>query len=261
MQNKKTVTIKGIVYDIASGKPIAKSTDGISVKHDIKKFAPHAPLTPAEKPHIKPVHHPVVAKVHATQALQAQSRAPKPAQLIKEHAIQEAMELTDGHSRKQIKLKKHVGKVQRTLRIASAGSMAVLVGAYLMYLSMPVITTNVAAAQAGIRATYPSYTPTGYSLSGPVAYNNGIVSMHFAATSAPVAYTVQQARSSWDSSAVRENYIVPNVGEKYATTQANGLTIYTYGQNAAWVNGGILYTISGDAPLSPEQVQRIAISM
>jgi len=261
MQNKKTVTINGIVYDIASGRPIAKSTEGFTVKHDIKKFTKHTAAPPAEQPHISPLHHPVVAKVHATQAVQTQQRAPKPSQLIKEHAIKEAMELTSNHSRKQIKLKKHVGKFQKTLRTVTAGSMILLVGAYLMYLSMPAITTNVAAAQAGIRATYPSYTPTGYMLSGPVAYSNGIVSMNFTATSAPVAYTVQQARSSWDSSAVRENYIVPNVGEKYATTQTNGLTIYTYGQNAAWVNGGIFYTISGDAPLSPDQVQRIAISM
>lgn len=261
MQHKKTVTIKGVVYDIATGKPVAKSAGSVAHTHDIKRFAAQAPAAAPKVADIAPVQHPVVAKAHAKQAKQAEQRTLKPSHVIKQEAIQQALEQAGTHSRKPLKIKKPVGKWQKTLQIASASVMVLLVGAYLMYLNMPAITTNVAAAQAGIRASYPSYTPSGYLLSGPVAYQNGVVSMRFAASSAPVAYTVQQARSSWDSSAVRENYIVPTAGEKYATTQANGLTIYTYGQNAAWVNGGIFYTISGNAPLSTEQVQHIAISM
>lgn len=261
MQNKQTLTINGVIYDIASGKPIAKSTEGVSVKHEIKKFVKHTPQVARASHDIAPVQHPVVAKVHAAQAKQAESRVMKPLHVIKQQAIEQAMEQAGKHSRKPLKIKKPAGKAKKIFRVISAAAMIILVGAYLTYLSMPAITTSVAAAQAGIRATYPSYTPAGYLLSGPVAYNNGIVSMRFAATAAPVTYTVQQARSSWDSSAVRENYVVPTAGESYATTQANGLTIYTYGQNAAWVNGGIFYTISGNAPLSTEQVQHIAISM
>lgn len=261
MQHKKTITINGVVYDIESGKPIAKSTEGVSVRHTIKKFVKPTPTLAPMQQDVAPTHHPVAAKAHAAQAKQAEQRVLKPSHVIKEQAIKEAMAQTASHSRKQVKLKKPVSKLQKILQITSVSVMVLLVGAYLMYLSMPAITTSVAAAQAGIRATYPSYVPTGYILSGPVAYNNGVVSMNFTATAAPVAYTVQQARSSWDSSAVRENYIVPSVGEQYASTQANGLTIYTYGKNAAWVNGGIFYTISGNAPLSTEQIQHIAISM
>lgn len=264
MQHKKTITVNGVVYDLESGKPVARSTEGVVIKHEIKKFAKHAPAAPtahAKKPDITPVVHPIAAKAHATQAKRAEQRVLKPSHIIKQQAIQEAMEQAKNHSRKPVKPKKPLNKFQKILRVASAGAMVLIVGAYLMYASMPAITTSVAAAQAGIRASYPSYTPSGYALNGPVAYTNGTVSMHFAAASAPVAYTIQQARSSWDSSAVLENYITPSTGEKYATTQANGLTIYTYGQNAAWVNGGIFYTISGNAPLSGEQVQRIAISL
>ncbi len=262
MQHKKTVTIKGVVYEIATGKPIAKAapTKAAAPVHDIKKFARPAPQI-AAKPDIAPVVNPVVSKVHAAQAQHTQPRALKPAHVIKQQAIQQALEQAGKHSRKPLKVKKTVYKFQKITRVVAIATAVLVVGACLTYLSMPTITTNIAAAQAGIRASYPSYVPTGYLLSGPVAFDNGIVSMQFKANSAPVFYTVQQARSTWDSSAVRENYVTPNASDKYVTVQTNGLTIYTYGQNAAWVNGGIFYTISGNAPLSPQQIQHIATSM
>lgn len=41
----------------------------------------------------------------------------------------------------------------------------------------------------------------------------------------------------------------------------DGLTIYSSGKNAVWVNGGILYQITGSANLSNEQIQKIATSL
>ena len=84
---------------------------------------------------------------------------------------------------------------------------------------------------------------------------------NLAANAGPEGYTLSQTKSGWDSSAVLENYVSPKVGDNYMTNSVNGLTIYTYGPNAAWVNDGILYTVSGDAPLSTDQVERIATSM
>lgn len=260
MQHKQTITIQGVVYDVESGKPIARSTEGVGARHTIAKFAPAPKPQAPVKPDTPPVHHPIVAKAHAAQAQQAQKRVVKPAQAIKEQAIREAMEKPT-HSRKPITLKAPSTKLQRQFRLAGAAIAALIVGGYITYLNMPAITTNIAAAQSGIHATFPSYTPAGYGVSGPVTYRDGIVSMDFAATAAPVSYTIQQQRSSWDSSAVLENYVTPNAGTSYATTQANGLTIYTFGQSAAWVNGGIFYTIHGSAPLSADQIQHIAISM
>ena len=46
-----------------------------------------------------------------------------------------------------------------------------------------------------------------------------------------------------------------------AEIAANGLTIYSYGTHAAWVNAGILYTVDGNAELAPEQIQKIAASL
>jgi len=145
--------------------------------------------------------------------------------------------------------------------IASASFAILLLGGYFTYLSMPSISTRVAAAQAGIDANYPGYQPMGYSLSGPVAYQQGRVTMTFAANAGPSTYTLDQTKSGWDSSAVLDSYVKPHAGDDYQTTTSNGLTIYTYGSNAAWVNGGIFYTISGNAPLSDDQIQHIATSL
>ena len=120
---------------------------------------------------------------------------------------------------------------------------------------------SIAAAQAGIEASYPEYTPDGFSLSQPVTYSEGEVDLKFTSNSNDHYYTVSQARSSWDSSAVLDKVITPAAGANYVTTKERGLTIYTYDMSAAWVNGGILYQIDSNAPLSGDQIRRIATSL
>ena len=56
------------------------------------------------------------------------------------------------------------------------------------------------------------------------------------------AVTAAARRRSPAFSAVFENYVKPNAGRNYSTATINGLTIYTYNNDAAWVNGGILYS-------------------
>ena len=126
---------------------------------------------------------------------------------------------------------------------------------------MPNLSVRVAAAQAGIDATYPSYRPDGYKLNGPVAYNQGEVSMKFAANAGPQDFTIVQSKTNWDSSAAKENYVKPKWGDNVMQYTEHGLTIYAHDGDAAWVNNGILYTIDGDAPLSASQIRGIATSM
>ena len=148
-------------------------------------------------------------------------------------------------------------------RLSIAGAMVALLafGGYLTYHNMPAIATRMAAAQAGINASFPSYQPSGYSLAGGISQQQGSVLMKFTANAGPGTFTLTQSRSDWDSSAVLANYVLPSFGRNFATTTSRGLTIYSTHNAAAWVNGGILYTIKGNAPLSSEQVERIAASM
>lgn len=240
--------------------------------HTITKFAPHpvkAPATPRRViSDVAPgTVHPVAKRaVERQSALKAQAAAPapvvKPSQVLKNEAIADALTRTaNSPQKKEHHQKKQRGFFQRALSVGSASLALLLLGGYLTYLSMPNISTRVAAAQAGINASYPSYRPSGYSLSGPVTFQQGAVTMKFAANGAPVSYTFTQSRSGWDSTAVLDNYVMPKVGENFSTTTAGGLTIYTFGRDAAWVSGGILYTISGNANLSNDQLRRIATSV
>ena len=118
-----------------------------------------------------------------------------------------------------------------------------------------------AAAQAGIDASYPSYQPDGYKLYGPVAFSDGEVRMKFTANTGSTGFALTQSRSGWDSGALLENYVKEKSNGDYTTSQEKGITVYSYQGSAAWVSGGILYTIDGDAPLSPHQIRKIATSV
>lgn len=283
-QRSQTLNRKSIKRPAATPKPAVASITPrrITVQGQaapaksphISKFAKHPVVAPAAQRvmDIGPSTHPHVAKAHAISHAKAATPAAhpsghpriaqqshKPAQVTKNEVIKAAIKNTQTMpaTTKQRFLKRH----PRVLSIVTASFALVLLGGYLTYLNMPTLSVRVAAAQAGIDASYPSYRPDGYSLNGPVAYNDGQVTMKFAANGGPQKFTIKQTKSSWDSSAVLDNYVTPKAGVSYIPYTERGLTIYAYGGNAAWVNGGILYTIEGNAPLSSDQLRRIATSL
>lgn len=271
---KPTVVRPATTQSVSGIAPRKKTAIDITAPKSqaISKFAPHpAAITPRKTPvrsmDIGPVAHPHVTKAHAKSAAKtaqqpvavAPARTAAPVAAKKEQLLADAIAKTS--TKKQSTKKKFFSKRHpRALSIVSATFALVLMAGYLTYLNMPSLSVRVAAAQAGIDANYPQYRPDGYSLRGPVAYNQGEVAMTFGANGGAKDFTIKQAKSGWDSSAVLDNYITPRAGASYIPYTERGLTIYTYDGNAAWVNGGILYTIEGDAPLSSEQIRRIATS-
>lgn len=226
---------------------------------------------------IAPVRHPIQHKVAERQATKAAATAPTPAhapthhvahkaqehkpakQLKQEHIEKALQQSTTDHSK--TKKQTFAKRYPRLLSVASASTAILLLAGYFTYINLPSISVRVAAAQAGIAAHYPSYQPSGYRLDGPVAFSEGKVSMKFAANVGPQSFTVNQSKSNWDSGALQENYVEQTSNGNYETYNDNGLTIYSYEQGAAWVNGGILHTIDSDAALSGDQIRRIATSL
>lgn len=252
---------------VVARKVAPKAPQQVSRSESISRFAKQ--YNNAHKPSSQvitdfgPAPHALQRTAHARMAAKSPATPViKPSHVIKNEAIEKAMaSLPDKRPSKQVHQQRHQSKARRAVSMASGALAIILLGGYFTYLNMPQLSTRVAAAQAGINATYPNYQPSGYSLSGPVAYDQGSVSMKFAANAAPQSYTLSQTRSGWDSSALLDNLVRPEAGDAYTTTTINGLTIYTYGDNAAWVNGGILYNIAGNAMLSNDQVERIATSL
>ncbi len=228
----------------------------------VTKFAPHASsahLQPRAMNDIRPAStHPIAKKVE--ERLQpAQSAPVKPSHIIKQEAISEALGKASAHHSAG-KPMKQAKRTPRMLSFASVALSLLLLAGYMTYINLPNLSVRVAASQAGIDASYPGYRPDGYRLAG-VNYDKGSVSLKFAANAGPHNFTITQQQTSWDSTAVKENYVKTNWGDNVVPYSERGLTIYAHEGNAAWVNGGILYTITGDATLSTTQVRNIATSL
>lgn len=231
----------------------------ISRSGSISRFAQAAAAKEEKKPTPLVAHkpHPIAQQAHAKQAAKKQATAPQTAKQVKEAAISAALAKPTAKPTKQ----KREKKLSRRFAVFGIIGAVVLVIGYLVYLNLPVISVSYASARAGISASYPEYRPDGYGLSQPVTFTDGSVTLEFKSNNGSGGYSITQERSSWDSTAVLDNVVKKQAGDNYITTQERGLTIYAFDGDAAWVNGGILYTIKSDAPLSGEQIRRIATSL
>jgi len=249
--------------DIVRSKSIARFAPNSSAKIAVKRIL--KPISAKKQTDIGPSKHPIAAKADkklqpttiVSKAPEQQPTAAQQAaasrQAIKEQAISTALS--------QMKTNDQPLKRQHKFRNIALISLAVIaVLGYFVFTNLPVISVNIASAQAGIKATFPQYKPDGYRLNGAITYSDGAVTINFVANTGDKKFTLTETRSSWDSTAVK-NKISKDSKEAFATTEENGLTIYSYNNNAAWVNGGILYTISGTAILSNSQISHIANSL
>lgn len=144
--------------------------------------------------------------------------------------------------------------------LASVLSILVVTG-YVTYLNIPGISLRVAASRADVDANMPAYHPDGFSFDGPINWHSGQVAIDFKSNTDNRGYTILQRSSNKDSQSLLQEEIVAE-GHDYSTYQKNGLTIYVYGNSqAAWVNGGVWYSIEGDSLLNPEQLVNIASSL
>ena len=205
----------------------------------------------------------IVAKTPAISAKEAKDRAVKSALrsvATMENAEKRAVE--DGSAAKlakptKIKSKKKVRRIVFAV-FCSAATVGLL--AFFINTNMPDISVRVAAMQTGIEATYPTYVPRGYSLNSVTSEKTGQIVMRFT-DGGDNAFRLEEENSTWDSTALLNNYVKPTFGE-YATLREQGVTIYIHGGDAAWVNGGIFYQIrtQGEA-LTKEQIRNLVTSL
>lgn len=231
-----------------------------SISHFAPRSVPNSIKPTVKIPDIGPKKHPIALKADMARQKKADHLAKvsaiKTAKAVKEEAIAEALNKPIEKPVKYGFIKRHT----KLFFIGAASVIVIIAAALLAYCNMPSFSVGIASAQAGIKATYPEYRLDGYSLNGPVSYSDGQVTINFRANTGNAKFTIKQQKSSWDSTAVK-NMVNKYSNGEFLTTEERGLTIYTYDGNAAWVNGGILYTIDGDAKLSGDQIRRIATSL
>lgn len=206
------------------------------------------------------------AGVRARSNASATSSTAKPtAKQLKDQAIQKALAAAAATSsqenNKQSDKSKHHFGIGRVVLALSCAAAAVFAIVYFVNLNMPDISLKVAAIQTGIEATYPSYTPRDFSLSGIVS-EDGKITLNFANGSTGDAYSLTEEKSSWDSNALLTNYVKEQYDENYTVVREQGLTIYISGSDASWANGGIVYKLSTTSgSLTKKQITSIATSL
>lgn len=216
---------------------------------------------PSQPPDAAPTMHPAALKALMRRETHASAQPQPNSKQLKEHLIRTRLAEVDtkeDHSQEQGN--KRLSLQPRIATVITSAFALLLLGGYLTYMNLPNLSMRVAAARAGIAARFPNYHPDGYSFAGPISYQPGEVTINFKSNTTDDKFNIKQKASNWDSRAVLDNY-VSKQSSTYLTYQERGMTIYSFNNKAAWVSGGTFYLIDGGAPLSSEQVLRIATSI
>lgn len=135
----------------------------------------------------------------------------------------------------------------------------IMLGAYLWQANYPAMALKLAGMRSGVNVAIPAYLPTGWSLSRQVSASDGTISYKVA--KGGQSFNVTEQQTQWDSQALLEQYVLPKTSD-YLALQAEGLTIYVYGDNqAAWVSNGMVHKLEGQHGLSQDEIIRIATSL
>ena len=237
-----------------------KRAERIAKSRLISRFAP-----------IQPVRYQVAAATATAPTVSVSipttpapvSRATRPSMDIFERALVHATAHQEPtrHRKDHPKAKRHRARTDhRVLSTTAAVVALLLIAGFIGYQNKANLTMRVATAHAGFHATLPGYKPSGFAM-GKFSYSPGIVAVNFHSNTDNRSFNVIQKASNWDSETLLDNYVA-TASEQYQAFQANGETIYIYGNNnATWVNNGIWYRVTDNGSLSTNQVLQLAQSM
>lgn len=160
------------------------------------------------------------------------------------------------HEKPPVKVKRSARK--KAMNVAAGLAAFVALAGFVAYTNMSNIEVRIASMRAGFSAELPTYNPAGYALEGGLKAQRGLVTATF--RSGTNIYTLQQQTSDWDSQTLADN-IDAQSSENAETLEGKGRTVYVYEDKAAWVNGGVLYTMSTAGDISTDEILAIATSM
>jgi hypothetical protein len=232
-------------FSFAKSSPVSPKLTNLPVQPHPKHTVGAAP---AEAPPMK--HH--QAASHAAGA----------------GSFSKALENAQSHRQEPLKTQKlrhrtakKLGVSTRLVSITSVALVVVLLTGFVAYQNVPNISMRLASANAGFHAGLPGYTPGGFGLNGPIKSSPGVVTVSFHSRTDDRSYSVTQKPSGWTSETLRSNFFSST--DTPVAFQDKGKTVYIYGNgsSAAWVNGGTLYQVSGNANLNSDQVLSIADSL
>ena len=146
--------------------------------------------------------------------------------------------------------------------IALGCSVAAVAGLVaFVVINLPNISVKVAAMQTGIDASYPKVIPRNYTMETASADKDNKVSIKYVGPN-DTYFVLTEENSTWDSTAVLNNFVKLNYSANYSTMHEQGITYYSDSGSAVWVNGGILYKLTSHGKnLTREQIRNLVVSM
>lgn len=226
----------------------------------ITKFARSSTENKQQATEQKTMPHPIMQGINRAKALPTAAR--QSMKETKDQLIKEAVDKVPVQKKSQ---SSRTVKKMRRLTLATIAILVLSAAVYIMYSYVPAFSVRIAASQAGINATYPSFTPDNYNFTGPIKYENNKIYINYKENNGNSYYQITEEKSSWDSSAVKENIAKTWANHSPSSFEEQGQNVYysvsSNETKAAWVNGGILYQLNSDTGLSYDNIRRIVKSM
>jgi hypothetical protein len=182
-----------------------------------------------------------------------------------ERMLDEALSEADAHKKAFKANANLLQKIKYAPRWKSVGVVilaVLLLTAFVAWQKVPQIALRVASTRAHVSAHAPAYVPSGFSLSNPIKYNPGSVTVKYQANSDTSRdFILTQKAADMDSKSLKDS-VVPN-NSQVQTSTIQGTTVYIYGDSndAAWTDHGMTYKIHNAANLNSDQLLKIAGSL
>jgi len=229
---------------VARSQSINKFAGGMVAPPAPEASTPHAPTVVNRASAMLP-ELPKLAATHHEAMTRLEPNLPAP---------------TPAHANAQTSWRPHLDLSPANNRTMATVAAVALMSGYVWLQNYPKLALQNANSKAGLSASLPAFLPSSYTLK-TTDTSPGLITLNFTSPSASEALKIAQARTTWDSSSLLDNFVAKNTDD-YATVQGQGLTIYLFNNNqATWVNHGIWYSIEGASRLSREQILKIAYSL
>ncbi len=199
----------------------------------------------------------------AKPATKAELREEKIAEKVMLNEMKADAKKSKKEKKKEEKVTRHLKKRKggRILLALATSTACVIALAAVVKVNLPNISVKVAAVQTGVEASYPSYVPRDFNLSGVYTNDQNSVIIEFKGPN-DTSFTLAEEKTSWDSNALLSNYVKGAYGDTYDTVREQNVTIYINYSNAAWVKNGTFYKLTANSGvLSKKQIKNIVSSL
>lgn len=239
----------------------------------VRRFAQQRPVqsVAAAKPAVAPAAAPAanierpVINSHAKPAvkpghLHAQHQAHKTAASTSTDIFSQALAAaaSQNHEPHHAPVQHRKNRSSRRWLIIVGATGVVAAFGFLAFMNKPAITMQMANMKTGFSVSLPDYRPEGYSVAD-MNYAPGAFKVAFNGPQGE-KFSIDQKKSNWDSDTLMDNFVA-TTDQSYQAYQANGRTVFIYGDNnATWVNGGVWYQMKSDG-LSQDEMLKVASTM